>query len=1353
MNEQDEAYNRVIEQADAEEQQRKEEEELKIKQQQLEQQQAENPSGRQSNEIGGEDFTLNPLNPNFYPRDTRDPKDINPDEGELGRAVVGGAIDLYNSIGSLPKFLDKEFYEIDDPENPYKFEAPWLIEQKPIMKTQWGKYVRTGVEFGAGMIGTGKVIWGVKGLKGLATTARASRLGRMGLGAVQGATYDFISNQSQEQNLARTLIDVQPNWAGILNPIATNEDMSPAMRSAYNIGEGLGIGGLFDTAFEAMGWGLRSTSVAAKKVANKIVKDPIQKAIVKSADVDYGAKTVYIESKAKQAFERSMFRKLKNKGEVTGDIKAWRKTGPWEKLPEEQRRGLMQVYADKNELDWGPHRDMDLRSARQATANKELAKEHLELDLATGTPRQNPAYYKGGDITDNQALSSSTMPVKGPRDMIEIRNNPSQKYGSPRGTLTEANIRRLEYSAPGTVTAERDALAKVLEASPAYHRLYGEGMAPAIAEDLANATGDLIKFVNDSGHSRLIDVPQEDVIKYIKAKDAHKPTIIEGMGALNKSQLVATDTVLGQLLYESRDLAKAGLSVQDQIDVAADGGLLDGILARYAAIARMRKETSMLSSFNLRRHNAGGNLKDTIEEATIRGRASDAAAAEIRTFKQLVKNEVDDDLLESFMHFTATTNGDKQSWKDLNEFFHRKLHGYKSANKYQRNAILNELQTMGINSMLSGPKTPMRALVGTGLQTVMRPVATILGSLGRSDDNVTMGAFQSIGAMISARDEAWKKAVADFNSYGMKEDGWRGFIQNTKDREWDGMMSYYQQHGTLGEQASMHFADSLRRINKMPIFNYGPRTMRAIDTYFTQIIGRARQRQLAFDDVWSKIKAQEGQDFIIMSDDKLNAMIKKAEVDFESKVWSSDGQLTDEMAIFASDEAKLTQELTGWTKKMDMFFNELPFARPFFLFARTGVNAFRMTSKYTPYFNRFIKEHSDIMSKSWDDPDMIKYGIKSANDLEIARATMRGRAAIGWGVTSSAAWMALNGQITGNGPPDRTLRNSWIQAGWQPRSIKVGDRYVSYEALEPFNIFLSSIADVVDAQKVMGDEWTSNWLGKYGFIVAQNVTNKSFMAGLLQLQDLMVSNFADTPRVLANFTNNQIPLAGLRNEIGKVFSPGMRELNSGFWQSIGNRNLWADVITTKNVLPYRYDILNGEKIRDYHPMTRMVNAILPFHLNIGTNETRELLMRSGINLKQTFNTGPDGEGLEHHTDLKSKYQFYMGQQNLEAQLTEMFENDPQMKASILKMERDRLGGREYDPNNTYHSGPIYELLSRAKKNAWDLLMADPELGGKAEQLVTLHEYNQLGNTLREQGRWQESEQIHKEVQQLQKMPK
>ena len=48
-------------------------------------------------------------------------------------------------------------------------------------------------------------------------------------------------------------------------------------------------------------------------------------------------------------------------------------------------------------------------------------------------------------------------------------------------------------------------------------------------------------------------------------------------------------------------------------------------------------------------------------------------------------------------------------------------------------------------------------------------------------------------------------------------------------------------------------------------------------------------------------------------------------------------------------------------------------------------------------------------------------------------------------------------------------------------------------------------------------------------------------------------------------------------------------------------------------LPYRYDVLNGEPLRDWIPLTRLVNGILPINLNVGTtNETRELLMRSGF---------------------------------------------------------------------------------------------------------------------------------------------
>ena len=193
------------------------------------------------------------------------------------------------------------------------------------------------------------------------------------------------------------------------------------------------------------------------------------------------------------------------------------------------------------------------------------------------------------------------------------------------------------------------------------------------------------------------------------------------------------------------------------------------------------------------------------------------------------------------------------------------------------------------------------------------------------------------------------------------------------------------------------------------------------------------------------------------------------------------------MAKFAADEAKLTQELTGLAKDLDRTFERAPYLRPFLLFARTGVNALTMMSKYTPIINSFIGEHVDIMTKAWDDPSMVKYGIKSAGDLEIAKATMRGRMAVGYSVTGLASWAALNGIITGNGPPDRGYRNTWMQSGWQPRSIKIGNSYISYESLEPFNGILSLVADIVDSQQVMGDEWTGNWFGKVSYLISANV--------------------------------------------------------------------------------------------------------------------------------------------------------------------------------------------------------------------------------------------------------------------------
>ena len=302
--------------------------------------------------------------------------------------------------------------------------------------------------------------------------------------------------------------------------------------------------------------------------------------------------------------------------------------------------------------------------------------------------------------------------------------------------------------------------------------------------------------------------------------------------------------------------------------------------------------------------------------------------------------------------------------------------------------------------------------------------------------------------------------------------------------------------------------------------------------------------------------------------------------------------------------------------KANEMFEMLPALKPFVgLFMRTGVNAMSLMSKYTPILNRTLQETKDIMSLPAGHKDLLKYGISTADQLAEARAVLKGREAIGFGFVTMASMAWLGGNLTGNGPPDLKLRKQWEQQnGWQARSIKIGGKWVSYESLEPFNTLLSYVADVGDASGPMGEQWTQDRLGSLAYILTAGVINKTFLAGLMDLSDLMTGKGQKPGAIAANLVNNQVPWSSMRNEIGKVMYPGMRELQGGFLETIQNRNLWAEfMIDEEGRLPYRYNIMNGEPLRDWDPMTRMINGVLPFNINPAGSQTQEYLMRSSVN--------------------------------------------------------------------------------------------------------------------------------------------
>ena len=178
----------------------------------------------------------------------------------------------------------------------------------------------------------------------------------------------------------------------------------------------------------------------------------------------------------------------------------------------------------------------------------------------------------------------------------------------------------------------------------------------------------------------------------------------------------------------------------------------------------------------------------------------------------------------------------------------------------------------------------------------------------------------------------------------------------------------------------------------------------------------------------------------------------------------------------AEKKQHLTQDLTGFGKNLATAFDSTPWARPFFLFARTGINGLSLTAKHTPGFNFLVDEFNQIArAKPGDDlRHLAKYGIKTNRDLINAKAVQNGRLALGSAALSMASMAYLSGGLHGNGPTDRVKRQAWLDAGWKPRTMKIGGVWVNYDAFEPYNQILALVGDIGDHMDLMGEEWVEN---------------------------------------------------------------------------------------------------------------------------------------------------------------------------------------------------------------------------------------------------------------------------------------
>lgn len=804
-------------------------------------------------------------------------------------------------------------------------------------------------------------------------------------------------------------------------------------------------------------------------------------------------------------------------------------------------------------------------------------------------------------------------------------------------------------------------------------------------------------------------------------------------------EIVAVDLVNGALFKQLRNTSLFSKELIKGADVFAADGPMKTIADRLVVGLTNAKRSRYLwgRAGNMLRRNADPavlNSKELIQETTERTAAlHDETIDGVRLMMQLMKNSNSEEFANAILNVFSQSSK-IQNWMDFDNWMRSKLRGGEFGGKTDTGALIKELQQMMVYSVLSGPKTPLRAILGTAGNAYMDSVNTLIGATVREPFGgsgiARKAAAANLSTMVKIVPDAWKVFKSNIeNAFDVEMATIKTRFTGPSPEEvnWDVFGEWIEQspNSTWADKASYRIANLAFKANKNKVFTWSARALHATDDTFKYIMANARANEKALKEVLESV--DEG-----LYKQWTPEMLSKAQDSHYKALLNEAGDIDLTKDLYLQQRFKsatLTEDLQGISKGLEELFEKVPIMKPWFLFARTGVNGLRVTMKNAPGLGLAMKESRDVLMSSADDlanGKLIKYGIENASDLQQAKDLILGRQVFGSIGVFTAGQLYWNGNLTGNGPADGKLRQAWIDAGWKARSIRLGDVWVNYDNFEPWNLLLSSVADIGDNQALMGPEWTENHLEAVAFTLGNGLKSKSYLGGLSQLMDVISGKpSAGYGSVIGNLMNNTMPLGSLRNHIGKALRPQMLEINGSLWESIRNRNKGAELLTLGGGLPGKFDVLNGRPL-GAHPLEWFSDTFLPFGLSLAKGPGRELLWNSNYDIRLSSYTLPTPYGnisLADSPQIRSLLQQAMGNQNIEADLDKLARR-ADVQASVKLMEHDRKNGLDKtEPRSYSHNKLIKELFTRKRNKAAASLLQHPQV----QQLIREHRDGLINN--------------------------
>ena len=1066
-----------------------------------------------------------------------------------------------------------------------------------------------------------------------------------------GAGVDYVSELSEDDNAAGMLKKNFPRTFGFIpDDIATLDGDSPDTKRMKNVVEGVGLGVFTDLVggVSRLARALQGVDKSTKWIPeSEKAKNWLKENVDEVSKIDFDkVKEAYVKTAVD--FDSQMTQETADKFGV--DINDFidpeksraRNAKDFDKYSEADKIKFAELYGEGVVEKSAAKRsdDLDSLGAYNFSKSQNLDEPTLGLHDLYG--------YEESGIRSADDLGIIGASV----DQVRIAKNYDSSYGRIGSVMTEPSMK---FALEGV--EEYDAVLKglretLVEADSIGYRVSGRTITAKEVEDEG------LRFA-----ANLMEMDVDEMKRYISnfrpdkagqqldevAGKGVRFAIKELMQEFASSEAVRTSAyVRGSLGGQVADMAQGARYSEGSAAVPrAQDQILDRL--EFLMIENGKNAYQKGRGLRMQRLKEGAVSKKTTEQLRKEGAdAMDQIMAEskqtINTLREI--KEQRPEMLGPLMLAYEATDGSVKSIDALNNYVRQSTGVLRKAfidgQPEIPSVVMRGFWSNVYNSTLSAFATPIKAAAANAALLVQRPVATLAGAMMTGDGYTLRRGFYQYQAALDTLQKGMKYMGETFRRSGIDPNyvGVAGrenqVLQNEKQLEvLNAFADAKAAEGEYGPKAMMAQIEEIQALADHPWLRFGTRAMQAFDGFTQAVIGNIEARGRAFDMV------AQGK----IDGDVMNDVAKKA----YEQIWKLDEKgraiISDEVVRRASGEIAMNLDNQANTA-LSAAINRVPALKPFLLFTKTPLNMMTFAFSHNPLgvfinqFNQYSLPFNKMPAQKVEQL-LAGRGIPFDENAEIAynaiRAEMKGRKAIGSIAVTGAVGLFVNDSITGNGQYDRQKQRLRRDADWKPRSIRTpGGQWVSYDNLGAISDWLAFTADIMDNYDTLGEGNVTQYLSAAGFVLSASITDKSMLAGIEPIYDILSGNPAAINRWASSFIPSAtMPGASQMAELGRLISPNLRVVEENLFAMLANRT------PLKATLPEQYDWIDGDKVMmPGNNIARLYNTYSPWKVNGKISEEKQFLMDIEYDARPSMKT--DGRGVDLTLDEQAEVYRIMG---------------------------------------------------------------------------------------------------------------